>query len=46
HGIFNFLLFSAEIVAYAMAVFILVLTPGLWILANRNIRRALDHGRR
>ncbi|BBL67921.1 PrsW family intramembrane metalloprotease [Methanoculleus chikugoensis] len=46
HGIFNFLLFSAEIVAYAMAVFILVLTPGLWILANRNIRRALDHGHR
>lgn len=46
HGIFNFLLFSAEIVAYAMAVFILVLTPGLWILANRNIRQALDHGRR
>lgn len=46
HGIFNFLLFSAEIVTYAMAVFILVLTPGLWILANRNIRQALDHGRR
>lgn len=46
HGIFNFLLFSAEIVAYAMAVFILVLTPGLWILANRNIRSALDHGGR
>ena len=46
HGIFNFLLFSAEIVAYAMAIFILVLTPGLWILANRNIRSALDHGRR
>jgi RsiW-degrading membrane proteinase PrsW (M82 family) len=46
HGIFNFLLFSAEIVAYAMAVFVLVLTPGLWILANRNIRSALDHGRR
>ncbi|KLK87562.1 peptidase [Methanoculleus sediminis] len=46
HGIFNFLLFSAEIFAYAMAVFILVLTPGLWILANRNIRQALDHGHR
>ncbi len=46
HGIFNFLLFSAEIVAYAMAVFILVLTPGLWILANRNIRSALEYGRR
>ncbi|HOI13572.1 MAG TPA: PrsW family intramembrane metalloprotease [Methanoculleus sp.] len=46
HGIFNFLLFSAEIVAYTMVVFILVLTPGLWILANRNIRSALDHGRR
>lgn len=46
HGIFNFLLFSAEIVAYAMAVFILVLIPGLWILANRNIRRALDRGGR
>ena len=46
HGIFNFLLFSAEVVAYAMAVFILVLTPGRWILANRNIRRALDDGHR
>ncbi|HOI57622.1 MULTISPECIES: PrsW family intramembrane metalloprotease [unclassified Methanoculleus] len=46
HGIFNFLLFSSEIVAYAIAVFILVLTPGLWILANRNIRQALNHGGR
>lgn len=46
HGIFNFLLFSAEFVAYAMAVFILVLTPGLWILTNRNIGKALDHGNR
>lgn len=46
HGIFNFLLFSAEFVAYAMVVFVLILIPGLWILANRNIRQALDHGRR
>ena len=41
HGIFNFLLFSADIVAYALVIFILILTPGLWILADRNIRSAL-----
>ena len=41
HGIFNLLLFSADVVAYAIVVFILVLIPGLWILANRNIRSAL-----
>ena len=46
HGIFNFLLISAEIVAYSMVVFILVLTPALWILANKNIASALDRGRR
>ncbi|MCE5338231.1 MAG: PrsW family intramembrane metalloprotease [Methanomicrobiaceae archaeon] len=46
HSIFNLLLFSADIVAYAMVVFILVLTPGLWILANRNIRSALDRRER
>jgi len=46
HGIFNFLLFSAEIVTYALAVFVLVLVPGLWLLANRNIRSALDQGGR
>lgn len=46
HGIFNFLLFSAEIVTYALAVFVLVLIPGLWLLANRNIKSALDHGGR
>ncbi len=46
HGIFNFLLFSADIVAYAMVVFILILIPGLWILVNRNIQSALDQGRR
>jgi len=41
HGIFNLLLFSAEVVAYAMVIFILVLIPGLWILVDRNIRSAL-----
>ena len=41
HGIFNLLLFSADVVAYAIVVFILILIPGLWILANRNIRSAL-----
>ena len=41
HGIFNLLLISAEVVAYVMAIFILVLTPGLWILADRFIRNAL-----
>jgi len=41
HGIFNLLLFSADVVAYAMVIFILVLTPGLWILTDRNIRSAL-----
>lgn len=46
HGIFNLLLISAEIIAYAMAAFILVLTPGLWMLANRNIRQALRKGHR
>ncbi|GLI46182.1 MULTISPECIES: PrsW family intramembrane metalloprotease [Methanoculleus] len=47
HGIFNFLLFSTDVVAYAMLIFILVLTPGLWILADRNIRSALRwRGRR
>ena len=45
HGIFNFLLMTAEVFAYTLAVFVLVLTPGLWILANRNITRALRHGR-
>ncbi|MDD2472579.1 MULTISPECIES: PrsW family intramembrane metalloprotease [unclassified Methanoculleus] len=46
HAIFNFLLFTADIVAYALIIFVLVLIPGLWMLANRNIRDALDHGRR
>lgn len=41
HGIFNFLLFSADTFAYATAIFILVLIPGLWILLERNIRSAL-----
>lgn len=46
HGIFNFLLFSTEFFAYALVVFILVLIPGLWILANRNIKQALDRDHR
>jgi len=46
HGTFNLLLISAEIIAYAMAAFILILTPGLWIIANRNIRKALLQGDR
>jgi len=46
HGIFNFLLISAEIVTYALAVFVLVLIPGLWLLANRNIKQALERGHR
>ncbi|MCK8517567.1 PrsW family intramembrane metalloprotease [Methanoculleus sp. 7T] len=41
HGIFNLLLFTADVVAYTMIAFILVLIPGLWILADRNIRSAL-----
>ncbi|NLM29852.1 MAG: PrsW family intramembrane metalloprotease [Methanomicrobiales archaeon] len=41
HGVFNLLLISAEVVAYAMIVFILVLIPGLWILADKKIRSAL-----
>ncbi|WP_292521226.1 PrsW family intramembrane metalloprotease [Methanoculleus sp.] len=45
HGVFNFLLMTAEVFAYTMVVFILILTPGLWILANRNITAALRHGR-
>jgi len=45
HGIFNFLLFFADIVTYALVVFVLILIPGLWILVNRNIRSALDHRR-
>lgn len=45
HGIFNFLLITADIFAYTLAIFVLVLTPGLWILANRNITKALRHGR-
>ncbi|MEG3055561.1 MAG: PrsW family intramembrane metalloprotease [Methanoculleus sp.] len=46
HGIFNFLLFSADTFAYATAIFILVLIPGLWILLERNIRSALRWQRR
>ncbi|MFA7562000.1 MAG: PrsW family glutamic-type intramembrane protease [Methanoculleus sp.] len=46
HGTFNFLLILADIAAYAMIVFILVLIPGLWILVNRNIANALDYRRR
>lgn len=45
HGAFNFLLMTAEIFAYTMIIFILILTPGLWILANRNIAAALRYGR-
>lgn len=45
HGAFNFLLMTAEVFAYTMVVFILILIPGLWILANRNIAAALRYGR-
>ncbi|MDV2482305.1 PrsW family intramembrane metalloprotease [Methanoculleus sp. Wushi-C6] len=45
HGIFNFLLMTADIFAYTLAIFILVLIPGLWILAHRNIAKALRYGR-
>lgn len=41
HGIFNLLLFSADVTTCAMVIFVLVLIPGLWLLADRNIRRAL-----
>lgn len=41
HGIFNLLLFTADIFAYAIVVFVLILIPGLWILTERNIRNAL-----
>ena len=46
HGTFNLLLFLSDIVAYATVIFVLVLIPGLWILANRNIRIALRWQRR
>ncbi|MDN7023454.1 PrsW family intramembrane metalloprotease [Methanoculleus sp. FWC-SCC1] len=46
HGVFNFLLISAEVFAVAMLIFVLVLVPGMWILVNRNIGRALRQGRR
>ena len=46
HGTFNLLLFLSDIVAYATVIFVLVLIPGLWILANRNIRSALRWQRR
>jgi RsiW-degrading membrane proteinase PrsW (M82 family) len=45
HGIFNFLLIAAEIYAFALIVFILVLIPGLWLLVNRDIASALRRGR-
>ncbi len=45
HGLFNFLLITAEVYALAMLVFFLVLIPGMWLLVNRNIGRALDRGR-
>jgi protease PrsW len=46
HGIFNFLLITAEIFVFTIIVFVLILIPGLWILANRNIGEALRAGRR
>ncbi|RXE55478.1 peptidase [Methanoculleus taiwanensis] len=45
HALFNFLLITAEVYALAMLVFILVLIPGMWLLANRNIGRALGRER-
>ena len=36
HGIFNFLLFSADVVAYAMLIFILVLTQGYGYLRTET----------
>jgi RsiW-degrading membrane proteinase PrsW (M82 family) len=46
HGTFNLLLITAEVFAVAAVVFILVFLPGVWILVNRNINRALRRGRR
>ncbi len=45
HGIFNFLLVTAEMFAFALIIFILVLIPVLWVITTRNIRQALQRSR-